>query len=722
MNRYKEIFDLVPENPKVELLATEVRPEPEPRAWVRTVGTLVATCMITAMIWGAAVVWNTHTAPEEDPIGSAVGSGEEQEIQEDDRLTELSLLQEQLKQQQEDITQDQAALEQKLEGLAQEEARLQDEIWELAPLNNSEFLPEYGTASNGLPLYNPYKITRPANEDERNAWNDAQPKIEDYMFLDDEYTSLQTVEEIVALSRESTYAFMRERYFPELYSMDVAENIVTMALEKADEGFPAECDLLERARALARWEFARFLYFNRIGDKAYRPDFLPEAEIPFYDGTNGDLPVLRYKLEDAPTDIGGGSPYSMRDYPGRFWYGGGISFENGDISPDYGSVRTDRILGYSLEYRDAPDRPNHDMNIYLFYLEGDPGENADEYYILSVKKEPRTAIISAINTFAVGGTAHGITVDSLKLSKLESELASNRVQQQEIKLQQYEIEMTLDKLTLELQDIYRQMQELEPETLEVNTPDNDSRSSLDYRNLTDEFTPLQTIEDILDKANQMQYEYLIAHNRPERLAKDSAMAFEKMIYQNHVERLRAELEASDDLEWLRALVRFELAMNTDSIFASSNALWESRIDLSETEMPWYNGTNADAPVVRYRLEDAPEEIQATAAKVNFTEDGVIVDGEKTDQYSATFDIDGRLWGYYSLQRNDVAVGCSTEEIDGFPHTFVFYLDQEQEQTDSFLIFSMSVKDGGGSICEALETDDPFGTISEFSSYNRPPQS
>lgn len=348
--------------------------------WVQFTGTLVATCMIAALLWGVATYWNNNPAPtpEENSIGAAVGSGEEQEPVE--TLDPTPIVQ---------------------------------------PIPDSAEWPDY-IASNGLPLFDPYKAgiyTREGTfiEDTLENGFTTCPRPRDYAYLDDEYTSLQTAEEIVALAYEKVYDFMRERFYPELYSADMAKAIAQRVKDKSVWGSLSiselglfedtslrslDLDELEEMRTVARWALDYAFYSGRtIGDRAFRPFSLPETEIPRYDGTNGDLPVLLCKLEDIPEMDRNGRYcfnlyYTEGDYPND---------PNAEIVTKY--LQPDRVLGYSDVYIGDPDSPSHDHNFYVFYMEGVPEENAEEYRVLSVDMgdqsylpEQRSHLLLALDT------------------------------------------------------------------------------------------------------------------------------------------------------------------------------------------------------------------------------------------------------------------------------------------------------------------------------------
>ncbi len=357
--------------------------------WVQFTGTLVATCMIAALLWGVATYWNNTQAPtpEENSIGAAVGSGEEQEPVETPDPTPI-----------------------------------------VQPIPDSAEWPDY-TASNGLPLYNPYKrgiYTREGDFIEDTLENGfiTCPRPRDYANLDDEYTSLQTAEEIVALAYEKVYDFMRERFYPKLYSTDMAKAIAQRVMDKSVLGTLSvselglfedvslsslELDELEVMRTIARWALDYAFYRGRtIGDRAFRPFSLPETKIPRYDGTNGDLPVLLCKLEDVPEMERNG-----RYCYGLYYYhtenGGTIKKSTSSDDPNAEIVtqylQPDRVLGYSDVYIGDPDSPSHDHNFYVFYMEGVPEENAEEYRVLSVDMgdqsylpEQRSHLLLALDT------------------------------------------------------------------------------------------------------------------------------------------------------------------------------------------------------------------------------------------------------------------------------------------------------------------------------------
>ncbi len=57
---YRAAHNIKPDAHMKGRLAVRVTPEPEPRVWVRTVGTVVATCMIAVMVIGGVWAWNIH--------------------------------------------------------------------------------------------------------------------------------------------------------------------------------------------------------------------------------------------------------------------------------------------------------------------------------------------------------------------------------------------------------------------------------------------------------------------------------------------------------------------------------------------------------------------------------------------------------------------------------------------------------------------------------------
>jgi hypothetical protein len=361
---YRAAHNIKPDAGMKARLAAKTVPEPETHGWARTVGTLAATCMLAGMIWGVTMYLNTHQAPEETSL---------------------------------------------LPGADNEPSQQPPEATE-APTVTAEpqppaVLPDY-TALNGIPVYSIFD--RSASDQTRNSI--------DYQYLDDEFTPLQSIDEIIETAREMAYAYLWERFYPELYSRERAD-------DKAEEirgyleQYPHEptypLDELEYARTTARF-FLALLADNYIGGKAFRPSFLPESELPYYDGTNGGLPVLRYKWEDVPEKIRRNWDWD----PDNNIYESGMNEETPGID-DYcwfnlGEVRTDRVIGYSHDYRGTAERPNYEHNVYLFFMEGQPPENTDDTCIIAIKKEVRTSVHEiGINGFGSQGVDYsGIIIEA----------------------------------------------------------------------------------------------------------------------------------------------------------------------------------------------------------------------------------------------------------------------------------------------------------------------
>ncbi|MDR1693285.1 MAG: hypothetical protein LBR72_07995 [Oscillospiraceae bacterium] len=231
----------------------------------------------------------------------------------------------------------------------------------------------------------------------------------------------------------------------------------------------------------------------------------------------------------------------------------------------------------------------------------------------------------------------------------------------------------------------------------VGMTESGSNGSLDYMNITDELTPLQTIDEILSKAEQLRHENNLTRNRPMHYAREEAKTFAERIYQTFFE---PDLDYfTDDLEGVRAITRFALAGSMDP--PHSFDYWKTRTDTSETEIPWFDGTNADAPVVRYKPGDAPAELRSESS---------------TQDICAAF-IDNRYWASIRVERNDLAAGYSAEVTeDGFNHVFLFYLDQEQASEDDYLVVSISplLQSNALSVRLSIALDDLFTTLTSNS--------
>jgi hypothetical protein len=104
------------------------------------------------------------------------------------------------------------------------------------------------------------------------------------------------------------------------------------------------------------------------------------------------------------------------------------------------------------------------------------------------------------------------------------------------------------------------------------------------------------------------------------------------------------------------------------------------IALDSYELPWYDGANGSAPVLRHKLEDAPQSI---VRRVHSGSSG-----------SGTYLYNDRFWFYATGVRTDLTIAYSFVALHGdhYNEHWVYfqYLDEPREQEADYLIASVSV--------------------------------
>ncbi len=203
---------------------------------------------------------------------------------------------------------------------------------------------------------------------------------------------------------------------------------------------------------------------------------------------------------------------------------------------------------------------------------------------------------------------------------------------------------------------------------------NENTGSFSYEYLDDEFTHLQTEEEILALTYEMAYEMAKEWNNPEVYSRGRAQKTTDSL-QQFIDEHEFRLEA------MRSLARFHLVHH----MTYEREQWRNHTD--ELELPWFDGTNADAPVVRYKAEDAPEEVQDWLTRPKY-DGGSDVFTSYDEQGNEVL----RQWTYYALSNTDHPIGYSEETIDGKHHVYLFELDEVQPQEDNYVIVSVALGD------------------------------
>ncbi|MDR1669172.1 MAG: hypothetical protein LBR76_04365 [Oscillospiraceae bacterium] len=221
-----------------------------------------------------------------------------------------------------------------------------------------------------------------------------------------------------------------------------------------------------------------------------------------------------------------------------------------------------------------------------------------------------------------------------------------------------------------------------------------------YENIDDEFTPLQTPDEVYDMAYQRVYDIHREYNYPEYHSKKKSRETVNWLTAESV-KLMNELGADEaPPEAVKARARCVVA-EFSGLYAYKGR-WRTSTDES-TEMPWFDGTNADEPAVRYLLEDTPEAnremIQNWASMLAaqweiYTQEG---QGEfyLNEVYSLGGDGFDREWIYIPLPATDRPYGYSYELTDNRPTVYIFEMDVLEEQEYNYMLFSVPAGNGHG---------------------------
>ena len=121
--------------------------------------------------------------------------------------------------------------------------------------------------------------------------------------------------------------------------------------------------------------------------------------------------------------------------------------------------------------------------------------------------------------------------------------------------------------------------------------------------------------------------------------------------------------------------------------------------------PWYDGTNAGAPVLRHTLKESPEWVQECVAAQQEGTFGVNV-------------IDGRYWYFGRLERPDLAIGYTEELIGDERIVYLFPLDVP-EREDEFVIISIAIPQKI-TLCSVLDATESYsGGLFGYNAANDP---
>ncbi len=236
-------------------------------------------------------------------------------------------------------------------------------------------------------------------------------------------------------------------------------------------------------------------------------------------------------------------------------------------------------------------------------------------------------------------------------------------------------------------------------------------------NIEDEFTPLDTLDEIYELTVQKSYAKMQELGYPETYCADESKRGIEGI-KSIVDRF-LELAKPDayDHDMLLEIVRAMARSTAENPIREDDFLDRVTIKISQKDIPWYDGTNADAPVLRYTLGDLLEKAETAFENhmsVPFLPDSDALEPiygrgdipeelersiaseelfRKSPEAYVSMIIDDRYWYAQRVKRTDRVIGYTDEKFDGQRHLYLFYTEEEQEQEEEYLIVSVALSDG-----------------------------